>query len=533
MTRPLLAALSIVWWTLGTAGPTGSTDDAPSPLFGFTLVNVSLRLDDAATQSLHATPDTAVPATMTVTRGGGADQTYTVRVHIKGQLGSARPFDDKPAFKIDLGAGERVLGLEHLTLNNMVQDATMLHEALGYQVYAAAGVAVPHTGYARLTVNGQPYGLYLNVETIDRRFLTRRFGDADGLLYEGNYGVDLRLGDERKFQRHEGHDPDHAQLTAFIRAIQAPGDGVWYGPTAQVDTASFLSMMAVEALIADWDNYYQSNNYRLYWQPSAHRWHFIPTGIDQTFGGGGESTTVFGATGLLFQKCLASERCTRDYADAVRTVARLFEHLGLPTQMDALLSVIDAASQADEKRPYDATTMQTAREAMRVFMATRPGEVRAALSCLDNGHEETLAACAGAVAVNDAREGCMELVSRTPAQHGAGVRVARCVGGIKQRWHLVPRGNAFELRAISNGNCLELSEASQMDGTPLVQAACTGADHQLFSLKGAPHATQLVATHSGKCIAPTPGDAQTPALVQLACTSEGSQTWHIQRSIIR
>ena len=92
------------------------------------------------------------------------------------------------------------------------------------------------------------------METIDQDFLRRRFGNGLGILYEGNYGVDLRAGDESKFQLHEGLDPDHAQLTDLIRAVQAPGDGVFYGSTAQVDTATFLAMMAVEALLNDWDN---------------------------------------------------------------------------------------------------------------------------------------------------------------------------------------------------------------------------------------------------------------------------------------
>jgi hypothetical protein len=532
MTRTFLAAISIVGGTLCIAGPNRPADDSQAPLFGPKIVDLSLRVDDAATQSLHATPDIAVPATMTFRTIGDGDQLYEVMVHVKGQLGSARPFDDKPAFKISLGKGERFFGLERLTLNNMVQDPTMLHEALGYQVYAAAGVPVPDTGYVRLTVNGQAYGLYVNVETIDQHFLKRRFGNADGILYEGNYGVDLRDGDESKFQLHEGKDPDHAQLASFIGALHSPGDGVFYGPTAWVDTASFLSMMAVEALLADWDNYYQSNNYRIYWQPSVNRWYFIPTGIDQTFGGG-DSTTVFGATGLLFQKCLASERCTKDYADAVRAVALRFERLGLPTKMDALLSVIDAASQADGKKPYDAMTMKTAREAMRVFIATRPNDVRAAVSCLDDGHEATLAACAGAVAVNQALDGCMELVSRTPAQNGAGVRVARCLGGTKQRWRLVPTSNAFELEATSNGNCLEVSNASQDDGTPVQQAACTGTDSQLFSLNLEPQDTHIVAKHSGKCVGIVPGDAKTPSLIQLTCTPDASQNWRVQRSIFR
>jgi len=136
-------------------------------------------------------------------------------------------------------------------------------------------------------------------------------------------------------------------------------------------------MMAVEVLINDWDNYYRSNNYRIYWNPSARRWFFIPTGIDQTFTH--HQTKVFGATGVLFRKCVHSDRCKTDYVAAVRSVADRFEQLELPKQMDHLLSVIDAASQADPRKPYDAADMSAARERMRDFIATRPAEVRSSL----------------------------------------------------------------------------------------------------------------------------------------------------------
>jgi spore coat protein H len=123
----------------------------------------------------------------------------------------------------------------------------MLHEALGYQVYSKAGVPVPETVYARLTVNEKPYGLYLLVETIDRRFLKRRFGDDSGILYEAAYGTDLTDGNEKSYELDEGEDPDHAALTRLIRAVNSPGDGVFYGNSALIDTRSFLAMMAVEA----------------------------------------------------------------------------------------------------------------------------------------------------------------------------------------------------------------------------------------------------------------------------------------------
>lgn len=344
--------------------------------FGPQVIDLALLLDDTARQSLQSRPNADAAATL-IFREGGAEQRRSVTVHVKGQLGSARPVDDKPAFKIKLAKGERFLGLEHLTLNNMVQDPTMLREALGYQVYEAAGVAVPATSYVRLTINGQDYGLYLNLETIDPVFLERRFGDGGGILYEGSYGVDLREGQEDKFQLHEGRDPNHAQLSSLIHAVQAPGDGVFYGPEAQVETRAFLSMMAASVLLDDWDNYYASNNYRIYWNPSTRRWSFIPTGIDQTFGG--YATSVYGAAGVLFMTCLKSERCLNEYSATVRDVAERFERLGLSTKMDALLSIIDGPSRADPKKPYDDELMRRARESMRRFIEQQPSRVRAQL----------------------------------------------------------------------------------------------------------------------------------------------------------
>jgi hypothetical protein len=508
-----------------------SPRDEQTLAFGPKIIDIALTFDDAAQQSLVGAPDTGVPATMTFRDASGADKTSDVQIHIKGQTGSRRPLDGKPAFKVKFGKDDRFFGLEHLTLNNMVQDATMVHEALGYLVYEAAGVKVPSTGYARLTVNGQAYGLYLNLETPDTHFLKRRFGDDSGILYEGAYGVDLRASDVEKFELHEGEDPNRATLKELIRALDAPGEDIFYGTLPPVDTASFLAMKAAGVLLGDWDNYYRSNNYRIYWNPSASRWFFIPTGIDQTFGA--KPTAVFGATGLLFQKCLASERCTRDYADNVREVAERFEGLALPAKMDALLAVIDAASQADPKKQYDATTMTIARETMRSFIVKRPNEVRAALSCIDGGHEATIGACAGAVTMNAVVNQCAEVASGKATQNGMVVSVSRCDGAANQRWRLVPKDNAFELAAVSGGNCLDVKGGSQGDGAPLQQWACTGIDSQLFSLRPVAQGTQLVAKHSGKCVAVAPGNPQGAALIQVTCAQDGAQTWQVQRSIYK
>ena len=507
-------------------GSTNRLPDEQSLAFGAKIIDIALAFDAAAHQSLAGEPDSDVRAQMTFTDASGIDKTYDVKLRIKGHDGSKRSIDGKPAFRVTLGKDDRFFGIERLTLNNMVQDPTMLHEALGYQVYEAAGVKVAATGYVRLTVNGQAYGLYLNVETLDADFLKRRFGDDIGILYEGAYGVDLRAGDIEKFELHEGKDPHRAALKELIGGLDTPGDAVFYGDRPQVDTESFLAMMAAEALLGDWDSYYGSNNYRIYWNPSASRWSFIPTGIDQSFG----VTTVFGATGLLFQKCLASERCTSDYANKVRDVADRFERLGLPAKMDALLSVVDAASKGDPKRKNSVATMTHARDAMRSLIAKRPDQVRAALSCLDGGRESTIGACAGAVTVNAAVNQCAE-VSNNVKKDGMAVSVSLCSGTREQRWRLMAKGDVFELVSASSGNCLNVTQASKRNGTRLQQRACAGIDSQLFSLRPMGQGTQLVAKHSGKCVGVAPGNPGASRLIQATCGSDAAQTWHVKRSI--
>jgi hypothetical protein len=384
-------------------------------------MDVALSLDPSAIAQLDTNNDSVVPARLRVVDDHGLLIERAASLRIKGGEGSRRALNEKPAFRIVFAKGEDVFGLDGFTLNNMVQDHTMVHEALGYAFYDALGVPVPRTGYARVAINGQPYGLYLNLESIEKSFLMRRFGDADGILYEAAYGVDLRESDIDRFQLHVGHDPDRAQLRALVQAIATPGDAVFYGDHPLVDRRAFLRMTAGEGILEDWDSYYRSNNYRIYWIPSAAHWVFIPTGIDQTFVS--NSTPVFGATGLLFQKCLASERCTREFDATVGEVLHQFEHMSLAARLDETLRLIGSASDADLRRPYDAERMHGARDRLRGFLARRPAEVRSALACVNEERAGTTGACAGVIVKRAANE-CLEVVpSESDDETGAcGVR---------------------------------------------------------------------------------------------------------------
>ena len=59
-------------------------------------------------------------------------------VRLKGKA-SFMPLSGKAAFKLKFGKTERFLGLKKMTLNNMVEDPSMLRETLSYAAFRAAG----------------------------------------------------------------------------------------------------------------------------------------------------------------------------------------------------------------------------------------------------------------------------------------------------------------------------------------------------------------------------------------------------------
>ena len=80
--------------------------------------------------------------------------------------------------------GKTLDGLDKLCLNNLIQDNTMMKDYLVYRMMDEFGVDSPLCSYAYLTVNGEDWGLYLAVESIEDSFLSRNYGSEAGDLYK-------------------------------------------------------------------------------------------------------------------------------------------------------------------------------------------------------------------------------------------------------------------------------------------------------------------------------------------------------------
>ena len=93
---------------------------------------------------------------------------------------------ERYSFKIEFDhyeTGKTYKGLDKLCLNNLIQDNTYMKDYLAYRLMAEFGADAPLCSYAWVTVNGEPWGLYLAVEAVEDSFLDRVY-DGKGELYK-------------------------------------------------------------------------------------------------------------------------------------------------------------------------------------------------------------------------------------------------------------------------------------------------------------------------------------------------------------
>lgn len=333
----------------------------------------------------------------------------TVGIELKGNLGSLRKVSEKAAFKIKFDKfveGQSFLGLEKMTLNNMVQDPSMVHETTTYQAFHSMGVPAPHTGFAYLTVNGKSYGMHLDIETQDAQSVENEFGVSfmapPQHLYSGEYGADtsnaLLHGTSQKrweaIEVSEGKKKEKQDLEALVAAVEAPSPAFAERMAPVADVTEMTKDWLVEKYVGNWDGYaglpisdYHPNNYYLY-SDSSGVFQMMPWGTDQTWQSS-KHLAFEGSGGVLFNGCLADAAgCRVSYLAAGRegltalnatdldTVARCAAGTLLPWQE------LEAETSEQEKLPdpsmdgeenLEAAEQEVA--ATRAFIASRPHDL--------------------------------------------------------------------------------------------------------------------------------------------------------------
>ncbi len=232
-----------------------------------TLQQFSLDFEPDAWSDLEsacaASALTYVPVTFSV-----GDESVAAHARLKGNW-SWRC--DKMQFVISFNEDDpdgRFHGQRKLVLDAPWYDHTLLHERLAFPVFERRGLPYSCANSARLDINGAYYGLYANVERIDREYLERHFDEPDGNLYQA--GVELKTNEDTA---------DTSRQAALAAATSL--DEI----EALVDLDQAVAEWATEAWIPAMDNYWAGVeiNYYLYDHPSR-GFVYLPYDLDISFG---------------------------------------------------------------------------------------------------------------------------------------------------------------------------------------------------------------------------------------------------------
>ena len=138
---------------------------------------------------------------------------------------------DRYSFKIEFDqydSTKSYYGLDKLSLNNLIQDNTMMKDYLVYQMMNEFGAAAPLCSYVYITVNGEDWGLYLAVEAVEESFLQRNYGNDYGDLYKPdsmNMGGGRGNGKDFDFEDFMGSSDSEDSSGSTMPSM--PGGGMW------------------------------------------------------------------------------------------------------------------------------------------------------------------------------------------------------------------------------------------------------------------------------------------------------------------
>lgn len=333
---------------------------------------VQVYLSESARDDLESDGRTWVPARVTV----DGLEFPNAGVRRKGST-TWQGLSEKPSVKIKLrefGPGPRLAGLERLTLNNMVSDPAQAREVIVLRLWRALGVTATRASWARLWIDGAPYGLYANVESLDDEWLQRRYDHYDGDLWEANNDADFTKSGLAFWELSEGVG-DLTPLTNLADALADDEDAFDTRVGAIVDVDRFTRYLAACLVTGATDGYpFHLNDAYVYADPgNGGRFEFVPWGLDEAWG----DTITHWAEGELGRACHDDSACDARLDDTTRGMLSKLEGIDVAGMVSEAYAVSAPHVADDPRRPYTAVEVAAARAVLEARIAGWPALVRA------------------------------------------------------------------------------------------------------------------------------------------------------------
>ena len=198
------------------AGDTGISMEYETALFDTdSVISVNILMDDADWNAMleNSTAEEYYQCDVEI----NGTTFYRVGIRPKGNTSltsiASDPTTDRYSFKLEFDHyvdGQSCFGLDKLILNNNYADATNMKEALIYDMYQYLGADASLYNYAKISVNGEYWGVYLALEAVEDSFMLRNYGAQSGKLYKPD---SMNIGDGKDFGDFNADDMDFGNMT--------------------------------------------------------------------------------------------------------------------------------------------------------------------------------------------------------------------------------------------------------------------------------------------------------------------------------
>lgn len=238
--------------------------------------------------------DVEVPAKLTVD-----GHTYQdVGVHMRGASSFMMVREGRKRslnLSLDFVHGDqRLYGYRTLNLLNSHEDPTFLRSILSYQI-AREYIPAPKANLARVVINGESWGIYVNVQQFNKDFINEWFGTGKGarwktpgsprgqasLAYLGEDAAPYKRIYEIKSKDELKHWADLIQLCKTLNETKPDQLEAALSPILDIDGA--LKFLALQNVLINNDGYWiRASDYSIY-EDKGGRFHIFPQDSNETF----------------------------------------------------------------------------------------------------------------------------------------------------------------------------------------------------------------------------------------------------------
>lgn len=316
------------------------------------------------------------------------------------QIGNSQ----KKSFAVEMDFIEEdqvVAGYKNLKFNNAHQDASFMREVL-YGNMARKYTPIAKANYIRLYLNGEDWGIYANVQSVDKTFLDEWFLSNDGARYratventglpfggwgDGTAGMNYLGQDTLEYQKYYDlksndvvENPWQKLIDAFETLSKANSDNT-EEVKAAIDVDKALWFLACENIFTDDDSYLMKGkmDYMLYYEPETGR--TIPLEYDgnstfvsnaATSNNWGPFKNVSNVNYPLLNKLLNIPEWRQRYLAHYRTILNeTFTTANANELIDAINAQINSHVASDTKKLYSTTQYTNSIPALKNFVNAR------------------------------------------------------------------------------------------------------------------------------------------------------------------